>query len=77
MKGKKKKKKIQHKISDSLKKQEENDDKFNDNETHPTTWRQPKLLYLCNSLPVRETKQTILILKGLQKICRKYIFLKQ
>lgn len=27
--------------------------------THPTTWRNPIWLYLCNSLPVRETKQAM------------------
>ena len=27
--------------------------------THPTTWRPPMLLYLCSSLPERDTKQTI------------------
>jgi len=28
-------------------------------QTHPTTWRPPMLLYLCNSLPERDTKHAM------------------
>lgn len=46
--------------------------KMNSSRTNPTTWRRPMLSYLCNCLPVRETKQTATIFS--EYICISFWF---